>query len=96
VSRQRREKLCARLEELVPASESAPQTAEEMAERLRAALADRALGGVLSKEADPRQIKKVLTEVEAAWSRTGPVPGPEGEALDARYAAAVSRARSRL
>lgn len=95
-SRDRREKLIARLEELVPESEAPPQTAEEMAARLRAALADRALGGILSKEADPRTIRKVLGEVESAWARTGPVPGAEGQSLEQRYQSARTRARSKL
>jgi hypothetical protein len=93
-SRQRREKLCAKVEELVPGDKAAaPQTPEEIAERLRAALADRALGGVLSKRADAGTVKRVITEARESWGRLPPVPGAEGAALEERFAAACRRAR---
>jgi hypothetical protein len=97
VSRKRKEKLCARIEELAnrmdkkQESSASPNTPEEMAARLRAALADRALGGVLSKE-DSRPVRETVEDARESWSRLGPVPGEEGQALEARFERACRRA----
>ncbi len=95
-SRKRREKLCSRVEELIPAKsdEPAAASAEDMAAKLRAALADRALGGVLSKAPDPVVIERVVNEARESWVRLGPVPGEPGAALDVRFEAACDRALS--
>ena len=95
VTRKRKEKLCKRVEKLVPKDEgpTAVGTAEDMAAKLRAALADRALGGVLSKKTDPQTIKRVLSEVRDSWARLGPVPGQAGEALEQRFRGACKRAQ---
>ncbi len=95
-SRRRKEKLCARVEELVQVEtpqEGPPTTAEDMAARLRAALADRALGGVLSKHSGGRSADEVVREARESWARLGPVPGPEGLALEQRFEQACQRAR---
>ncbi|WP_428264947.1 DUF349 domain-containing protein [Haliangium sp.] len=98
-SRQRKEKLCARMEELAPApqtpvSTAGAQTAEQMAERLRAALAANALASSLAASTDGQHMAETITELERGWRRLGPVPGADGEALDARFHAAGERARS--
>lgn len=93
-SRKKKEKLCARIEELLPEKEEAPpaQTAEEMADRLRNALAENALGADLGNQlADGRTIDEAVAELKELWERTGPVPGPDGEALERRFSSACDR-----
>ena len=94
-SRKRKEKLCKKVEKLLPSNGAAPAaaSAEDMAAKLRAALADRALGGVLSKQADSQTIKRVLTEARESWARLGPVPGEVGVALEERFRGACNRAQ---
>lgn len=97
-SRQRKQKLCARAEEIAPAPQAAlpapaEQTPESVAERLRAALAQNAMSSSLAVSTDARNITDTIAELEASWWRLGPVPGPEGEQLEARFRAACERAR---
>ncbi|HWN69442.1 MAG TPA: DUF349 domain-containing protein [Haliangium sp.] len=97
-SRQRKQKLCARAEEIAPAPQAelpAPtdQSPEAVAERLRAALAQNAMSSSLAVSTDARNITDTIAELEASWWRLGPVPGPEGEQLEARFRAACERAR---
>jgi hypothetical protein len=97
-SRQRKQKLCARAEEIAPAPQAtlpapAEQTPEAVAERLRAALAQNAMSASLAVSTDARNIADTIAELEASWWRLGPVPGPEGEQLEARFRAACERAR---
>lgn len=97
-SRQRKQKLCARAEELAPAPQTKRTTSEEltpesMAERLRAALAQNALSSSLAVSTDGRNIVDTIVELEASWWRLGPVPGAEGKDLEARFLAACERAR---
>lgn len=97
-SRQRKQKLCARAEELAPAPQTTPstteaQTPEAMAERLRQALAKNALSSSLAASTDGRNIVDTIAELESSWWHLGPVPGPEGEALEARFRSACARAR---
>jgi hypothetical protein len=65
-------------------------TAEQMAAKLRAALAERALGGVLARDAKPA--RQVVAEARESWQRLGPLPGAEGEELERRFAEACRRA----
>jgi hypothetical protein len=92
-SHRKREKLCERAEELAPPEPevAAPATsAEEMAERLRAALARNALGGNRAHPGvDPRD---QIAELRAQWRQLGPVPGEEGERLRDRFESACRRA----
>jgi Domain of Unknown Function (DUF349) len=97
-SRQRKQKLCARAEEIAPAPQTslpapAEQTPESVAERLRAALAQNAMSSSLAVSTDARNIADTIAELEASWWRLGPVPGSEGEQLEARFRAACERAR---
>jgi hypothetical protein len=92
-SRKRKERLLARVAELASkaaAAPAAPTTPQEMAARLKAALADRALGGVLAKETRP--IREQVAEAREAWRKLGPVPGPDGEELERRFEDACQRA----
>jgi hypothetical protein len=97
-SRQRKQKLCARAEEIAPAPQAAlpapaDQSPEAVAERLRAALAQNAMSSSLAVSTDARNIADTIAELEASWWRLGPVPGAEGEQLEARFRAACERAR---
>jgi hypothetical protein len=97
-SRQRKQKLCARAEEIAPAPQAklpapADQSPEAVAERLRAALAQNAMSSSLAVSTDARNIADTIAELEVSWWRLGPVPGAEGEQLEARFRAACERAR---
>lgn len=95
-SRRKAEKLVARVEDLLeglaPAGGAASiETTEELAARLRDALAARTIGG---KEAEAARWHSATSEVESAqvaWRRLGPMPGPEGEALAGRFERACKR-----
>jgi hypothetical protein len=95
-SRGKAEKLVTRVEDIL--QDLAPtrgaraiESTEELAARLRDALAARTIGG---REAEEARWHSATSEVEAsqaAWRRLGPMPGPEGEALAERFEAACRR-----
>jgi len=88
-NRSRMEKLCAKVEALLPKAEAA--AGASLAERLKEALAANTMGA--KGEAEARW-KASATEVEAAqaaWKRLGPVPGDAGRALSERFEAACQR-----
>ena len=92
-SRKRKERLLGKVEQLASkaaAAPAAPTTPQEMAARLKAALADRALGGVLAKETRP--IREQVAEAREAWRKLGPVPGEKGEELERSFEDACRRA----
>ncbi|MBL4633942.1 MAG: DUF349 domain-containing protein [Kofleriaceae bacterium] len=85
-SAEARAKLIEQAEELLPPVEdSDAQSAEEMAESLRAALADRALGGIMSKTGG-RSIPEMVAALRADWAEIPPVPGAPGTAAEQRFA----------
>ncbi len=92
-ARKRKEKLLARAEELIPPppKPTGVLTAEQIAEQLRAALSDRALGGVLSKHGG-RPPGELVAELRESWARLGPVPGAEGIELERRFEDACTKA----
>ena len=57
-----------------------------------AALADRALGGVLSKRPTKEKIEANVRDARESWALLGPVPGAEGVALEQRFEQACDRA----
>lgn len=87
------EDLISRADELAPAEveKSGEEKPEQMAEKLREALADRALGGVLSKQAGPSARDRVA-QLRVAWSQIGPVPGATGSSLRERFEASCQLA----
>jgi len=95
VTRKRREKLCARVEELA-SSRARPVRApslEDLASRLRDALAANTIGG--SADPDAKGRADALQEVDrlwASWVRLGPVLDDHGRALEERF----EKARARL
>jgi len=97
-TRKRKERLFARVAELARSRTAEPAepaatgalTAEQMAAKLRAALAERALGGVLTRDSKP--VAQIVAEARESWQRLGPLPGEAGEDLDRRFADACRRA----
>jgi hypothetical protein len=92
-SRARKEKLVARVEAL--ASEAPAPTAslsgDELARRLKEALAARTIGGAGEAEARSRNAVEEVRSAQAAWNRLGPVPGDAGTALEERFRSACQR-----
>jgi hypothetical protein len=95
-SRHQAEKLIARVEgflkDLAPdGGAAAIESVEELASRLRDALATRTIGG---KEAEEARWHSATSEVESAqtaWRRLGPLPGSEGKELKERFDSACRR-----
>ncbi len=95
VSRRKAEKLVLRVEgllaELAPGGAARPQTAEELAARLRDALASNTIGGRAAVEAKWHSASVEVESAQAGWKRLGPVPGPEGHDFSARFEQACRR-----
>jgi hypothetical protein len=81
LSRARLQKLCDRADRLLE-QERRPTGVEDLAARLREALAANTIGGGAASSSGPQD---ELAQLEAAYARLGPVPGPEGEALHSRF-----------
>jgi hypothetical protein len=95
-SRRKAEKLVLRVEgllaELAPGGpDSRPQTAEELAARLRDALASNTIGGRAAVEARWHSAAAEVESAQAAWKRLGPLPGSEGHDLAHRFEQACRR-----
>ncbi|MBT8493340.1 MAG: DUF349 domain-containing protein, partial [Deltaproteobacteria bacterium] len=90
-SRRRRRRLIDRLEDLLP-KDDGPKldelSAEEVAAKLREALAANALG-IVSE--DPRPVSEIVDEIRTSWSLIGPVPGRDGVELNDRFELARQR-----
>lgn len=87
-----REALVEKAQELAPEEvEDGEATPEDIANRLRDALADNAFGGVLSKTGG-RATSEVIRELRAAWCEIGPVPGRRGLVLGEAFERACQRA----
>ncbi len=89
-SRRKAEKLVARVEAALEES-TAQQTAataettEDLAARLREALAANTIGGHEAVEARWASATTEVESAQAAWRRLGPLTGPEGTALAERF-----------
>jgi len=68
------------------------QTAEQIAEQLRAALAQNAMSSSLAASTDGRNIVDTVNDMREAWLAIGPAPGEEGAALQQRFESACERA----
>ncbi len=77
-------------EQFLPEEDSQEATAEEIAEKLRSALADRALGGVLSKTGG-RSSQEIVADLKEEWEAISPVPGPEGTMLQQQFEKVCSK-----
>jgi hypothetical protein len=97
-SRSKAERLIARveglLEDLAPETGAATiGTAEELAARLRDALAANTIGGKEAAEARWHSATSEVEATQAAWRRLGPMPGAGGSALTERFERACRRFR---
>jgi hypothetical protein len=95
-SRRKAEKLAARVEALLEelsASGRTPQaqTPQELAARLRDALASNTIGGRAAVEEKWASAGNEVEAAQAAWKRLGPIPGDEGRALAERFEQACHR-----
>ncbi len=94
INQKKKEKLCERLEELVRtfSQTDSEDSLEDLAERLKTALAARTIGGDSPK--DPaltwKESAQEVRRLKTSWERLGPVPEETGESLDARFQKAYS------
>ena len=93
-NRERMERLIAKVESLVreetPVPAANKSATELLAERLRSALANNAMG-VRPDEAKWRAAGKAVAEAQEAWRRIVRVPGEDTRALEDRFKAACTR-----
>ncbi len=97
--RQKMEKLVARVEALVDTSAEAQaelSPTQQIAARLRSALASNAMGGRVSDDAKWRNAGDVVKEAQASWLRLGPLVDPQAGALEARFRAACRRVNDQV
>ena len=99
-TRKRREKLCAKLEELAGPSKDAPkaQSLQEMALALRDRLASNTIAGAGGGAKGRREdVARELEKIAATWAHLGPAFDDAARELEARYervrAAVAERAR---
>ena len=92
----KRAKIVSRLESIVDELEDrkpASEPLENLAQRLKDALASNTIGGGRRREPalDWRQASDEVSRLRATWAKTAPVPGEEGHALFERYERACQR-----
>ncbi len=90
-SRQRMEKLCARVEGFVSDNEPVPSSSQALAAMLREALAANTIGGRAGEESKWRAMADDVRQAQASWARLVPVPGESGRALADRFHKACNR-----
>lgn len=91
--RARREKLVARVESLSAQAEppASALSGQDLARRLKEALATNTMGGRGEVEAKRRAEADEVKAAQAAWKRLPPLPGDAGQALEHRFRAACDR-----
>jgi hypothetical protein len=92
-ARARREKLLARVESLSAQAEppASALSGQDLARRLKEALATNTMGGRGEAEAKRRAEADEVKAAQAAWKRLPPLPGEAGQALEHRFRAACDR-----
>src|SRR4029453_1948921 len=90
-SRQKMEKLCARVEGFMGDAAPAPSGSQALADMLREALASNTIGGRAGEESKWRAMADEVRQAQASWSRLGPVPGDAGRQLTERFHKACNR-----
>ena len=90
-SRQRMEKLVARLESLVAGTEPKQDSPQDLAARLREALASNTIGGRAGEESKWRGMAEEVRQAQASFARLVPVPGETGRQLADRFHKACNR-----
>ena len=90
-SRQRMEKLVARVENLVAGAEPKQDSPQDLAARLREALASNTIGGRAGEESKWRGLADEVRQAQASFARLVPVPGETGRQLADRFQKACNR-----
>jgi hypothetical protein len=90
-SRQRMEKLVTRLESFVSESDAKTESPQDMAARLREALASNTIGGRAGDEAKWRGMADEVRQAQSSFARLVPVPGDAGRLLADRFHKACNR-----
>jgi hypothetical protein len=90
-SRQRMEKLVTRLESFVAENETRPESSQDLAARLREALASNTIGGRAGEEAKWRTMAEEVRSAQSSFARLVPVPGETGKELSERFHKACNR-----
>jgi hypothetical protein len=91
--RAKREKLLARVESLMAGAEppASALSGQDLAKRLKEALATNTMGGRAEAEAKRRAEADEVKAAQAAWKRLPPMPGETGKALEQRFRSACDR-----
>ena len=90
-SRQRMEKLVTRVETLVAGAEPKQDSPQDLAARLREALASNTIGGRAGEESKWRGLADEVRQAQASFARLVPVPGETGRQLNERFHKACNR-----
>jgi hypothetical protein len=90
-SRQRMEKLVARVEGFVSESDVKPDSPQDLAARLREALASNTIGGRGGEESKWRGMADEVRQAQSSFARLVPVPGERGRQLADRFHKACNR-----
>src|SRR3954467_15612364 len=90
-SRQRMEKLVSRVENLVADAEPKQDSPQDLAARLREALASNTIGGPARGGTKWRALAEEVRQAQASFARLVPVPGESGRQLADRFHKACNR-----
>ena len=90
-SRQRMEKLVTRLESFVSESDAKTESSQDLAARLREALASNTIGGRAGDENKWRGMADEVRQAQSSFARLVPVPGEAGRLLADRFHKACNR-----
>jgi len=90
-SRQRMEKLVSRVENLVAGAEPKEDSPQDLAARLREALASNTIGGRAGEESKWRGMAEEVRQAQSSFARLVPVPGEAGRQLAERFHKACNR-----
>jgi len=90
-SRQRMEKLVSRVEALVSDAEPKQDSPQDLATRLREALASNTIGGRAGDESKWRTMAEEVRQAQSSFARLVPVPGEAGRQLGERFQKACNR-----
>ena len=74
------EKLVARVESFVSGTEPKPDSPQDLAARLREALASNTIGGRAGEESKWRAMAEEVRQAQSSFARLVPVPGEAGRA----------------
>jgi hypothetical protein len=90
-SRQKMEKLCARVEGFLAESAAPSSGPQALADMLREALASNTIGGRAGEENKWKGMAEEVRQAQSSWSRLAPVPGETGRQLNDRFHRACNR-----